>query len=231
MPVTADKPAPYAPGATILEVIERRRSRGLQAPLTADVLGRAGIAQTLIPRVTQSLIGLDLIEADGTPTKTFETIRLAPETEYRKQLEQWLKGTYADVFAFVDPTKDDETRVRDAFRSYEPLGQQPRMVSLFLALCGAAGLTPEKSTTPRSTPRPRSAPPSSRVVRRVVPVPGSGRQVVTKKLGLLHPAISGLLDGLPAEWTAAEKAKFMKTFETVLDYAIPVVKEKKETAA
>src|SRR4030081_533149 len=92
MPVTANKPAPYAPGGTILEVIDRRRNRGLPTPITAEVLGRAGIAPTLIPRVMQSLQGLDLIDADGQPTIALENIRLAPEADYKKVMGEWIKG-------------------------------------------------------------------------------------------------------------------------------------------
>src|SRR5262245_32378107 len=101
MPVTADRPAPYAPGSAVLDVIDRHRNRGLPSPINSEVLGRAGIAQTLIPRVLQSLVTLDLIDAEtGAPTPTFEAIRRAPETEYRARLAEWLKGAYADVFSF-----------------------------------------------------------------------------------------------------------------------------------
>jgi hypothetical protein len=48
----------------------------------------------------------------------------------------------------------------------------------------------------------------------------------------LPPPIAGLLESLPSDgWTAADRAKFLKTFESVLDFSIPVVKEKKDTAA
>ena len=125
--VTADKPAPYATTSAILDIIGRYRNRGLPSPVNADVLARASIPGSLIPRTLQALVTLDLINEAGNPTETLEGIRLAPEAEYKKRLEDWLKGTYADVFSFVDPTTDDETRIRDAFRSYQPVGQQERM--------------------------------------------------------------------------------------------------------
>ena len=55
-------------------------------------------------------------------------------------MADWLKSAYSDVFAYVDLSKDDETQIRDAFRSYTPFGQQERMVMLFKELCIAAGL-------------------------------------------------------------------------------------------
>ena len=144
MAVTAEKSAPYAPASAIIALIERHRNRGLPAPVTSEVLGRAGISNSLIPRTLQALQVLDLIDEQGAPTETMEGLRLAPEAEYQKRLSEWLKGAYADVLSFVDPAQDDETAVRDAFRSYNPVGQQPRMVSLFLGLLATAGMADEK---------------------------------------------------------------------------------------
>ncbi len=98
----------------------------------------------------QALQTLDLFKENGNPTETLEGIRLAPEAEYKKRLEDWIKGAYADVFAFVDPAVDDDTRIRDAFRNYQPIAQQPRMVTLFKGLCAAAGLIGDKPRAPRA---------------------------------------------------------------------------------
>jgi hypothetical protein len=144
MPVTSDKPAPYAPSSSIIDLIERYRNRGLPSPVTLDVLLRAGVSQSLVSRTLYGLQVLDLIDEQGAPTKTFEGIRLAPEAEYKQRLSEWLQSAYADVLKFVDPAVDDETKVRDAFRSYQPIGQQSRMVSLFLGLLTAAGMSAEK---------------------------------------------------------------------------------------
>jgi hypothetical protein len=224
MPVTRENPAPYAPAKTILDIIDRHRERGLPTPIDKATLERASVPETLIPRVLQSLQLLDLMTDDGRPTPVFEGIRLASEGEYKKRLEEWLKGTYADIFSFVDPTKDDETRIRDAFRHYQPVGQQGRMVTLFTGLCIAAGLIAEKpsravavaaASTPRA-PRPTG--------KRTVPA----RSKDTPHTGNLSPALpaplAGLLADLPPNgWTSERRAKFMKAFETVLDLCIPVV--------
>lgn len=235
MPVSADKPAPYATPSSILDLIERHRSRGLPSPINADVLGRAGIANTLIPRTLQSMYGLDLVDADtGMPTKTFEMLRLAPEAEYKKRLEDWLKGTYEDVFAFVDPSKDGESRIRDAFRSYQPVGQQERMVLLFQGLCAAAGLIAEKPRTPssRAAPSPTSNAAAAARLRTVA------KRIVADRFkdAPRHPSalpapLRGLLESLPAEgdsWTKDERAKFMSTFTAVLDFCFPVAERAKD---
>lgn len=175
MPVTSDKPAPYAPANSILEIIQRNRDRGLPAPLSPEVLGRVGIPESLIPRVTQSLQALDLIDEQAIPTKTLEGLRLAPEAEYQQRMSEWLKSAYADVFAIVDPAVDGETKVRDAFRNYSPVGQQPRMVSLFLNLLAAAGMVAEKQAAQaREAARkvPRTAPRIPARLRRSLEVAG-----------------------------------------------------------
>src|SRR5476649_805149 len=79
MAVTADKPVPYAPTSAILEVMDRYRNRGLQSPIDAEVLGRIGISDSLIPRTLQALRTLDLVDEDGKPSATFEGLHLAPE--------------------------------------------------------------------------------------------------------------------------------------------------------
>lgn len=219
MPVTADKSAPYAPPSVILDLIERHRVRGLPSPVNSEVLARAGVSESLIPRTLQALQALDLIDQDGKPTETFEGIRLAPEGEYKQRLGEWLNAAYADVMSFVDPSKDDETKVRDAFRSYIPVGQQTRMVTLFLGLCAAAGLSPEKPAQPR---RSRSAPPTT-----------AKRQTTRKPAksgayGNLPAPIAGLLSSLPSDgegWTQGQRDKFMETFGAVLDFCFPIAED------
>lgn len=221
MAVTADKPAPYAPPTAILALIERHRSRGLPSPVNAEVLGRASVPESLIPRTLQAIQALDLIDDDGKPTETFEGIRKAPEAEYKKRLADWIKGAYADVMKFIDPAKDDETQVRDAFRNYQPVGQQPRMVTLFLGLCGAAGLAPEKAPQPR---RPRTAAPSLPKPRgaKSPKKPGGGGSTD------IPAPLAGLLSSLPPEgkgWTQGQREKFLKTFGTVLDFCYPIIED------
>lgn len=215
MAVTADKPAPYATTSSVLELIERHRNRGLPSPVNAEVLGRAGVSDSLIPRTLQTLQTLDLIDSDGNPTETFEGIRLAPEPEFKKRLEEWLNGAYADVISFVDPAKNGETEVRDAFRSYRPVAQQPRMVTLFRGLYAAAGIAPEKPTQP---PRTRTPKPASAKIAPRKKTPQSSQSGVPAPL-------AGLLSSLPPEgqgWTQSQHDKFLNTFGAVLDYCFPI---------
>lgn len=225
MAVTADAPAPYAPTSVILSLIDRHRHRGLPFPVNADVLERAGVSPSLIPRTFQTLQTLELITEEGAATDTFEGIRRAPEGEYQQRLAEWLRAVYADAFTFVDPSKDDETAARDAFRGYRPIGQQHRMVSLFLGLCAAAGLAPEKPTHPR--PQARTRTPEPRPLNR-----GPIRKPIRDskdKHTRIPTALAGLLESLPAEdegWSQNERDKFYATFGAVLDFCFPINADK-----
>jgi hypothetical protein len=227
MAVTQDNAGPYAPATAVLEIISRRRHRSLPLPINADVLARASISPSLIPRTLQALQTLDLIDDAGNPTPIFEGIRTAPEAEYQLRLGEWLKGAYSEVFSFVDPSTDDEIRIRDAFRGYNPIGQQDRMVSLFTGLCVAAGLMPEKPASAPRAPRPTSprAMPTRTLTLRQATVQKPQRQQAAPAPGSLPPALSGILASLPdpdTGWTQADRNKFYTTFGTVLDFCIPI---------
>ncbi len=229
MPLEADGPAPYGPTAPFLQVIERYRDRGLQTPFTTEVLVRAGVSESLARRVFQTLKLLDLIDADGNPAPVLQEYARAPQEEAKKLLAQVVKEAYAPVFAFVDPVKDPQDRIRDAFRSYEPRGQQERMVTLFLGLCEHVGLGPE---VPKRSPGPKPARSNGQKPRASAP---SGQSSGRNKRGeadhqaknmpdTLPAAVQGLLRELASigpTWTRERRDQFMKVWEAVVDFSFP----------
>lgn len=225
MPVTRDKSAPYAPPSAILDVVKRHRQRGIPSPVNAEVLTRAGISESLVPRTLQALQTLDLIDDNGSHTEVLEGLRLAPETEYKARLAEWLNAVYADVLEFVDPATDDEPKIRDAFRPFRPTGQQSRMVILFSGLYAAAGIAAEKSVT--SATRTRSG--SGNTARRK---PGTKTSTTKDKqfepvAGIPAP-LAGLLSSLPPEgqgWSQERRNKFVDTFGAVIDFCVPIVEQ------
>lgn len=242
MPIVADGQAPYAPPAAVLQIIQGFRDRGLQTPFTLDVLTRAGVSESLGPRTLQSLKLLDLVDAEGKPTQAFTDLAKAPQAEVQDRLATVLHSVYQDVFKFVNLDEDDYQRVRDAFRHYQPRGQQERMVTLFLHLCHEAGLTKELLKPPRTgkapkpaasrppkrgsdqkkasgaPPAPSNAAPASKVETEFTPSPppSSGQ----------HPLIRGLIQSLPesgSEWPQRARNAWVKAalanFELV--YELP----------
>jgi hypothetical protein len=227
MAVTTDQAAPYAPASAILDLIDRHRNRGLPPVVDADVLARAGVSDSLIPRTLQALKVLDLLTDDGRPSDVFEGLRLAPSAEYQQRLAEWLTAAYADALTFIDPATDDEVAIRDAFRKYIPTGQQSRMVTLFMGLFTAAGVMP---------PRQKQAAPKSIVARPSVAKPRLTQKLATLRAPVavgftnagsppLPAALSGLLATLPQEggyWTKERRDQFLTTFGAVLDYCFKI---------
>lgn len=235
MPVTPDQAAPYAPASAILDLIERHRNRGLPPIVDADVLMRAGVSDSLVPRTLQALKVLDLLEEDGRPSDVMEAIRLAPTAEYEQRLGDWLRAAYADALTYVNPAEDDEVAIRDAFRKYVPTGQQGRMVSLFMGLFTAAGIMPSRQKSLQ--PKPSGSITGPRVlklkrnVQQKSSISKTSAVVVSNPISLaaysnsMPPAISGLLATLPLEsgiWTKERRDQFLSTFGAVLDYTFRI---------
>lgn len=230
MTVTSDNPSPYAPPSAVLSIVQRHRDKGLPSPVDADVLARAGISQSLIPRTLQALQLLDLINVEGKPTEIFERIRLAPEADYQQRLAEWLQTAYADALQYIDPATATETQIRDAFRSYRPTGQQARMVSLFIGLFSAAGIAPEK---PKSAPRRNKVKAPSSKSRKS---PAPQRPFVASRSPSLSdglpPALTGLLTSLPEQgqgWTQERRDGFIAAFGSVVDYLYPIIEPNIDT--
>ena len=235
MAVTVERPGPYTSPKVVVDLVQRHRSRGLPNPIDPETLGRVGVSESLIPRTLQSLVALDLIEENGRITDTFEGLRLAPEAEFQGKVKEWLDAAYADVLQFADPATDGETAVRDAFRSYKPVGQQDRMVSLFLRLYEMAGVGTAKADEPKPRPRPRLVLAGASRPREVAKAPkqsalhaalssGRPRTPVGGENVAIPPAILGLLQSLPLDgkgWSAERQEGFLTAFAGVVKFCFP----------
>jgi hypothetical protein len=234
MTLTINSNAPYAPGGAIVSLLKRFRDKGLSFPVTAEVLIRAGVAESLVPRTYQSLQLLELIDESGEATEVLKKIRSVPEKEYKQTLAAWIKQVYAEVFLFVDPATASDIEMHDSFRGFQPEGQRARMVSLFMGLCAEAGLAPESKKVESKARARNPAGSTSRITlatSRVVNRKSEpAAHLESFRAGMLAPELAGLMARLPQNgWTKATRDRFVKTFESVLDYVIPIVA--KEPAA
>jgi hypothetical protein len=228
MAVTSEQSAPYPAPGVFIPLLERNRERGLPNPLTSEHLQRLGVSDSLVPRTLQAFKTLDLIEEDGRHCAILERLRRAPEAEYKPLMAEWLKAAYAHALDVIDPATADEVAIRDAFRHYNPISMQQRMVSLFIALFETAGVRVEaskpapKKTQPAAAPRQASKPIS---IRRGPAAQSSMMRTPTPPVATgLHPALAGLLAGLPTpgqSWTQADRDRFVAAFGVVLDFAHP----------
>lgn len=242
MAISQDKSAPYAPPAAVMELVQRFRDRGLSTPIDADVLARAGISDSLIPRTLYALHVLDLVDDSGMPTVILDSLRTAGEDEFKASLVNWLDTAYAEVRTFVDPALDDETKVRDAFRVYKPFGQQPRMVRLFMGLYAAAGIASDKhlpASKTRKAPtkrRPNIEKTSRSAVSNGLEKSGVNRQGDVPDLfgqkvvspTVLPAPIAGLLLSLPSEgavWPNQKREAFLRAFSTLLEFCYPATND------
>jgi hypothetical protein len=230
MPLQPNGPAPYTTAAAVTTVLTAWRERGLGVPITADVLTRCGVAESLARRTFQSLCGLDLLNDDGTPTDQFQDFRAIRGTdEYQARLQEWLRSVYADVLQYADPSSHSYDRVTEAFRSYEPSGQRRAMASLLLGLWKHAGLpaSAAASTTgdrpsqgqARKAKPPKKPTPSAR--RGSTPAVQSGSAT---SLSSLPPGLVGLLQQIPTGnrgWTKETRDSFVGAFIAVLDFTVP----------
>jgi hypothetical protein len=240
--------APYAPTRAVTNILSRFRDRGLQSPITIDVLMKAGIQESLAPRVQQTLRLLDFIDDEGVPNSTFDALQRAPESEYRKGLADMIRAAYAEVYRFADPATDGVDRLRDAFRGFNPRGQQERMISLFLGLCEFAEIDASAAIADRRAGTEISARNVNRAISKIKPRPSVlTRQDLLKakiqndiansalpNIAQLPQGLVGLLQQIPlkgAGWSRSRRDEFMNAFGAVLDFSVPVREHEPEVVA
>lgn len=226
--------APYAPPATVTEILDRYRERGLQTPITTEVLERAGVPESLSQRTLQALRLLDLIQKDGEPSPELERLSRVPADEWHKGMQDLLTAAYSEVWSFVDPAKDSIERVRDAFRPFNPRGQQERMVTLFLGLCEWVGMDVTAATASRKKPGASDSNGKARTTRRPLADVKVERQAQRQRgapvrtplvTPELPPGLLGLLQQIPTSgsgWDKETRDNFLTAFAAVLDFTVPV---------
>jgi hypothetical protein len=222
--------APYAPPASVIQVIKRYRDRGLPDPVTNSSLVTVGVSEGTVSRVTVALKFLGLIDEEGHRTEDFEQLKRANSGEYQGVLAEILRKTYRPIFELVDPAEDDIDAITDVFRRYEPSAQRTRMVTLFLGLCVEAGLAPNDkrpAVRPAAVSKPRYPKPQvdrkpDEVKKNVDETPRR-EEPVHSDYKLLHQ----LLQQLPKDgkWTQKQRDRWMQAMTANTDLLIEVIDE------
>lgn len=222
--------APYTTASALITVLDWYRDKAPTVNIDAETVVKAGVPETLATRTVRSLFLLDLIGRDGVPSDQLKELReIKGQEEYNTRFQEWLRGTYASVLEFCDPATDSYNRVQEAFRGFQPSGQRPQMTALFLGLWKYAGLPlaeASKSSSgdgaTRATPRPRPAAPRQKGAKAPTHSGGGGN---SGDVAGLAPALVGLLRQIPrdgAPWTREARTSFLKAFEAVLDFTVPI---------
>ncbi|MGH2452622.1 MAG: DUF5343 domain-containing protein [bacterium] len=214
--------APYAPGATVLKIIRHFRNREVPDQLTPTMLMQLNVTENLVPRVLRALQFIGLIGDTFDTTADFKRIPTADDQQYQQLLQGLLRTAYREIFQLVDVENAPRESLVRAFLPYAPASQRGRMVILFTELAREAGMrisgTEEepRMTAPKIPIRKREP---GRTPQ------GAGRQIPQTGEGAVHPSLLVLFADLPANghpWTKADRDRWMKALQAMIDYIYPV---------
>jgi hypothetical protein len=213
----ADEPTfvPYAPGAPTVKIVQRIHAGTTPQALPEKALVALGIAEGNANRVQRALRFLGLINPEFELTELSVRLRRATSDEYGETLSEIVRAAYEPIFVSYDPATASGLDLDNAFKPYDPAGQRPNMIALFMALCREAGLA-QGSAAPR-----RGRPSAARVNREpangtkktpdqrrqgpLQPPPPPPRQNAQSRL---HPAVQAWIDEMPDSGTAWDRADF-----------------------
>ena len=225
--------APYAAVRNVMEVITRKRDRGLPNPLTTRALESISIPPGNISRTLQAIRFLGLMEDDGSQIELFDRLARAGEQggEYRELLGEIIRKAYYGVFAIVDPAQDKDMAIHDAFRQFGPEAQRDRMVAFFLGMCERAGITAPRGRERREANRPRGD--SQKGRRQIAAPPAQQPRAQQQEAEQRHRVDSdadnrlvfAVMQQLPANrrWSSTRRQKWLAAIESAVDLMVEVV--------
>ena len=220
--------APYAPTSNVLEVIRRFRERGLPDTLSLQELERIGVPAGNAARTLATLRFLSLVDEDGRRTEAFERLGRAATGDYSTVLAEVVREAYRAIFTVVDPAKDSDIDLSDAFRHFAPQAQRERMISLFLGLCREAGIVEGGPPERRPRRRRQSVQPTGILSEERVGQPSVIRERPTRDDdGADYRLIAALMQQLPRDgkWTKRQLEKWLVAVRATAELVIEVEEE------
>lgn len=143
--------APYAPASALSAFFDHIRYVKTPDKIDSNMLQDYGIAKGQTFALLSTLKFLGLTEDDGTPTPAFKLLQTAGE-EFQSNLREILQRAYSDLFSRLDVSRDSRDKILNFFaRNYSP-ATAVKATSLFLDLCGEAGI-PTAAKEPRRVAR------------------------------------------------------------------------------
>jgi len=139
MAIVAGDRAPYTTTHCVVAVYEKHRQVRLRT-IDVEMMPRIGVSESLARRTVQAMILLGFYDEDGQVTPAFDALRKMSEDEARAHLAALLREAYAEVLKYVDPATATLEEIERQFRVFEPTGQVPRMVQLFIGLFAYVGI-------------------------------------------------------------------------------------------
>jgi hypothetical protein len=215
--------APYTSWGSLENLVERMAKDGVPPRIDRSVVTGSEGQKTLM---LNALRWLELTEDNGNSTATLEHIVKAADRQ--AEFGKLLREKYADQVVLGERNAS-QRELEDSFKPHT--GETARKAaSFYLKAAKYAGLP----TSPYfKVPRQRRAKPgsgggktSAAKTGRAAGGGGASGGGGENHAGGIHPAVAGLLNDLPpigSGWESTEaRDAFLKTFETLVTYAIPV---------
>lgn len=214
---------PYPGFGAFHSFIERLGKTGVPAVIDRHFIGGSGTNQSLMHG---ALTYLNLIDEESRPTE--ELHALAENEDRRPELyRQLVERAYAGALALGH--RATQNQLDQWFRQQGVNGDTARKAeSFFLALAKEGGIEVSpffKPTRTSATPRKRTAS-RKKATEPAVATPEPSMPVVPAQQARIHPAVTSLLDKIPAPgtpWTQRERDLLVLTFGNLLDLFHPVV--------
>lgn len=158
--------APYVSAASLSSFFDHVRWVSTPKKVDQGLLLDYGLPKGSVGALLSALKFFGLVENDGTTTAAFKMVQTSGD-EFRANLEEIVKRSYADLFSRLDPSRDSREKIRNYFaRNFSPAISNKATI-LFLDLAKEAGIPvaeeesmegkPQRVTTPSRKPKQQVA--------------------------------------------------------------------------